>query len=309
MSVGAPDPAEIPAAPPRRDDPRLGIALMIATSLVFASQDGMSRYLASRYDVITVVMIRYWFFALFVVGLAAAQKGGIRRVAATSRPWMQVVRGLLLVLEICVTVLSFVVLGLIPTHAVFAVYPLLVAALAGPVLGEHVGWRRRLAIAVGLLGILVILRPGSQVMSVKSLIPFTGALMFAVYAVLTRMVGRTDSAETSLFWTGIVGAVAITAVGPFFWTPIQGAWDWFWMLALCAFGVLGHFLMIKAYEVAEAGAIQPFAYFQIVFVTIMALLLFGERPDAWTVAGGALILGAGLYTLVRQARLGRAARR
>jgi drug/metabolite transporter (DMT)-like permease len=308
MSVGAPDPCDIPAAPPQADNPRLGIALMIATSFVFACQDGMSRHLAANYDVVTVVMIRYWFFALFVVGVAAAQKGGVRRVARTSRPVLQIVRGVLLAVEICVTVLSFVVLGLIPTHAVFAVYPLLVAALAGPLLGEHVGWRRRAAIGVGLLGILVILRPGSQVMSVSALIPFSGALLFAVYAILTRMAGRTDSAETSLFYTGVAGAAAITLVGPFFWTPIHGAWDWFWMLTLCVFGVLGHFLMIKAYEVAEAGTIQPFAYFQIVWVTVMALLLFGERPDAWTVAGGALILAAGLYTLVRQARLGRAPR-
>ena len=305
MSVGAPDPAEMPATPPRRDNPRLGIALMIATSLVFASQDGMSRYLASRYDVVTIVMIRYWFFAVFVIGLALSRKGGIRRVAATARPWLQVTRGLLLAVEICVTVLSFVVLGLIPSHAVFAVYPLLVAALAGPVLGEHVGWRRRVAIGVGLLGILVILRPGAQVMSASALIPFTGALLFAIYAVMTRMAARTDSAETSLFYTGVVGAVAITLVGPFFWTPIHGTWDWFWMLTLCGLGVFGHFLMIKAYEVAEAGTIQPFAYFQLVWVTIMALTLFDERPDPWTVAGAVLILGAGLYTILREARLGK----
>ena len=165
------------------------------------------------------------------------------------------------------------------------------------------GWRRGLAIAVGLLGILVILRPGSQVVSVTALIPFAGALLFAVYALMTRLVASTDSAETSLFYTGVVGAVAITLVGPFFWTPIHGFFDWFWMLTLCAFGVLGHFLLIKAYEVAEAGTIQPFAYFQLVFVTVLGVLLFDERPDGWTVAGGALILSAGLYTLMRQARL------
>ncbi len=278
---------------------------MIATAFVFACQDGMSRYLGSHYSVVTVVMIRYWFFALFVVTLASAQKGGVRRVARTDRLGVQVARGILLVVEICVTVLSFVLLGLIGTHAVFSVYPLLVAALAGPVLGEYVGWRRGMAIGVGLLGVLVILRPGFQVFSPLALVPFVGALLFAVYALLTRRVGRTDSAETSLFYTGIVGAVAITAIGPFFWTPIHGTWDWFWMLTLCAAGVLGHFLMIKAYEVAEAGTIQPFAYFQLVFVSVMGFALFGERPDGWTIAGGALILAAGLYTLVRQARIGR----
>ncbi len=278
---------------------------MILTSMVFACQDGMSRYLGSHYSVITVVMIRYWFFAAFVIATAAAQKGGIRRVARTERLAMQLVRGVLLAVEICLTVLSFVLLGLIGTHAIFAVYPLLVAALAGPVLGEVIGWRRRLAIAVGLAGVLVILRPGFTVFSPLALVPFAGALLFALYALLTRLVARTDSAETSLFYTGVAGAVAITLVGPFFWTPIHGAFDWFWMLTLCGFGVLGHFLMIKAYEVAEAGTIQPFAYFQLVWVTGMALFLFGERPDGWTIAGAALILGAGLYTLVRQARLSR----
>ncbi len=115
-----------------------------------------------------------------------------------------------------------------------------------------------------------------------------------------------DSADTTFFYTGTAGAVAITLVAPFFWTPMQGAADWLWMGALCATAVLGHFLLIKAYEVAEAGTVQPFAYFQLVFIGILGLTLFDERPDAWTVAGGGLILGAGLYTLIREARLGRA---
>ena len=202
------------------------------------------------------------------------------------------------------TVLSFVLLGLIASHAIFAVYPLLVAALAGPVLGEYVGWRRGLAILVGLAGVLVILRPGFQVFSPAALVPLAGALMFALYALLTRLVARRDSAGTTFFYTGTAGAAAITLVVPFFWTPMQGAADWLWMALLCAMAGLGHFLIIKAYEVAEAGIVQPFAYFQLFFIVILGLALFGERPDAWTFAGAGLILAAGLYTLVRQARLG-----
>jgi drug/metabolite transporter (DMT)-like permease len=143
------------------------------------------------------------------------------------------------------------------------------------------------------------------VFSLAALVPLAGALLFALYALLTRLAARADSAETSLFYTGVAGAVAMTLVGPFFWTPIHGAQDWFWMLTLCAFGVLGHFLMIKAYEVAEAGTLQPLAYLQLVWVSIMGFTLFGERPDRWTMAGAALILAAGLYTILRQARLGR----
>lgn len=280
---------------------------MILATMIFAAQDGLSRFLGERYSVMTVVMIRYWFFAAFVIALSAARKGGIRRVARTSQPALQIFRGVLLAFEICLTVLSFVVLGLIGTHAIFSAYPLLIAALAGPVLGEYVGWRRRAAILVGLLGVLVILRPGFQVFSPAALVPLAAALLFALYGLLTRMVARQDSAETSFFYTGIAGALAMTLVAPFWWTPIHGVADWTMMGILCATGVLGHFLLIKVYEVAEAGTVQPFAYFQLVFVTIIALLLFDERPDVGTLAGAALILGAGIYTLVRQARLSRSA--
>jgi drug/metabolite transporter (DMT)-like permease len=289
-----------------QNNPHLGIALMVAATFVFALQDGVSRHLAANYNVLTVVMIRYWFFAAFVVALSARHKGGLRRVARSRHPWFQCFRGVLLVVEICLTVVAFVVLGLIETHAIFAVYPLLIAALAGPVLGEYVGWRRGLAIAVGLIGVLVILRPGIKVFSPEAIVPLIAAFMFALYGLLTRRAARFDSAETSFFYTGVAGAAAITLVGPFFWTPIQGWADWGWMASLCVSAALGHFLFIKAYEVAEAGTIQPFAYFQLVFITILGLTLFDERPDAWTLAGAALILAAGLYTLVRQARLRRA---
>jgi drug/metabolite transporter (DMT)-like permease len=289
-----------------QDNPRLGIALMILASLIFAAQDGVSRHLAATSGVMTVVMVRYWFFAAFVVALSATRGGGVRKVARTVQPGLQVFRGVLLVAEICVTVLSFVLLGLIETHAVFAVYPPLIAARAGPVLGEYVGWRRGLAIAVGLVGVLVILRPGVRVFSPAALAPLMAALMFALYGLLTRLAARRDSAETSFFWTGVTGAAAITLIAPFWWTPIEGRSDMAWMALLCVSGALGHFLLIKVYAVAEAGVVQPFSYFQLVFVTLIAVTLFGEALDPWTLAGAALILAAALYTILREARLRRA---
>jgi drug/metabolite transporter (DMT)-like permease len=285
-----------------RNETGLGISLMILTSFVFALQDGVSRHLAETYNVMTVVMLRYWFFAGFVVALSVARGGGIARVARTGQPVLQVFRGVLLVAEICVTVLAFVLLGLIETHAIFAIYPLLIAALSGPVLGEKVGWRRWTAIAIGLVGVLVILRPGIRVFSPEALIPFVAALMFALYGLLTRRAARTDTAETSFFYTGVAGAAAITLVAPFFWDPMRNAADWGWMAALCVSGALGHFLLIKTYEVAEAAVVQPFAYFQLVFVTILGLSLFGESLDVWTAAGGAVILCAGIYTILRTGR-------
>ncbi len=283
------------------NNPRLGIPLMIATTFVFAMQDGLSRYLAAEYNVVTVLMIRYWFFALFVITLSAARKGGIRRVARTTQPVLQILRGVLLVAEIGVTVASFVLLGLIGTHTIFTAYPLMIAALSGPVLGERVGWRRWLAICVGFTGILIILRPGFAVFSPAALVPLFAAFLFAIYGLLTRFVARKDPAETSFFYTGVAGAAAITLVGPFFWDPMQGN-DWWLMAALALSGAFGHFLLIKTYEVAEASIVQPFAYFQLVFVSFIGLLVFNETLDIWTLAGAVLIVGAGLFTFWRERR-------
>lgn len=214
---------------------RLGILLMVATTMVFAVQDGLSRHLAGEYNVLMVVMIRYWFFAAFVIAVATRKAGGIRAAAATRQPLVQAFRGLLLAAEICVMVAGFVALGLVESHAVFTCYPLLIAALSGPVLGERVGWRRWVAIGVGFLGVLIILQPGVAVFDPAALIPFAAALMFALYGLLTRYVARADSAATSFFWTGTVGAVAMTAVGLWVWEPMAPG-DWGWMALLCVTG-------------------------------------------------------------------------
>ncbi|WP_397541770.1 EamA family transporter [Roseovarius salis] len=280
---------------------RAGILLMLTTTFIFAVQDGISRHLAGEYNVYMVVMIRYWFFAAFVITVAGRKAGGIRAAAATSIPWLQAFRGVLLVAEICVMVLGFTLLGLVESHAVFACYPLLIAALSGPVLGERVGWRRWAAIAVGFVGVTIILEPGFGVFQPEAVVPLIAALMFALYGLLTRYVGLRDSAATSFFWTGTVGMVAMTAVGVWFWEPMTGT-DWAWMGALCVTGALGHFTLIKCYELAEASAVQPFAYFQLVFASTLGILVFDETIRPNVAAGAALIVGAGLFALWRERR-------
>ncbi|MCG7494551.1 DMT family transporter [Thalassobius sp. Cn5-15] len=278
---------------------RLGIMLMAAATLVFALQDGISKHLAAEYNTMMVIMVRYWFFAIFVIALAVRQSGGIRQAARTRQPVLQSIRALLLVTEICVAVYGFTLLGLVESQAVFAVYPLLVAALSGPVLGERVGWRRWAAIGTGMAGILIILQPGSGVFQTAALVPFASALLFAVYGLLTRYAARQDSAGTSFFWTGTVGALAMTIAGVWFWQPMVGA-DWGWMAVLCVMGALGHFLLIKCYEVAEASAVQPFAYLHLVFAAILGVTVFGE-VIRWNVAVGAgIVVAAGLFTLARE---------
>ena len=280
-------------------DTRAGILLMLATTLIFAVQDGISRHLAGEYNVYMVVMIRYWFFAAFVIAVAGRRVGGLRAAAATAIPWLQAFRGLLLVAEICVMVLGFTLLGLVESHAVFASYPLLIAALSGPVLGERVGWRRWAAIAVGFVGVMIILEPGFGVFRPQSVVPLVAALMFALYGLLTRYAGLRDSAATSFFWTGTIGMVAMTAIGVWFWEPMSAP-DWVWMALLCVTGALGHFTLIKCYELAEASAVQPFAYFQLVFASIVGVSVFGETIRLNVALGAALIVAAGLFTLWRE---------
>lgn len=280
------------------DNPRLGVYLMIATTFVFAMQDGISRHLAGEYNVFMVVMIRYWFFAAFVITIASRQAGGVRGVARTEQPVLQAFRGVLLAAEICVMVGAFVLLGLVEAHAIFTCYPLLVAALSGPVLGEKVGWRRWAAIGIGFIGVLVILQPGYAVFSIEALVPLAAAFMFALYNLLTRYAARKDRAATSFFWTGTMGAIVTTCIGVWFWQPMIGG-DWAWMALLCVTGATGHYLLIKTYEVAEASAVQPFAYLQLVFAASLGLVVFGEVLETNVLIGAGIVVCAGLFTLWR----------
>ncbi|AKS44730.1 EamA-like transporter family protein [Octadecabacter temperatus] len=280
---------------------RLGILLMIATTFVFAVQDGISRYLAGEYNVLMIVTIRYWFFAAFVIAIAKRQMGSVRAAAATRQPFLQAFRGLLLASEICVMVTAFIYLGLVEAHAIFTCYPLLIAALSGPILGENVGWRRWSAIGVGFIGVLIILKPGVAVFTPAAAIPLLAAFMFALYGLLTRYAARKDSTATSFFWTGVVGAIALTPLGLWMWEPMAGN-DWWWMGALCITGVSGHWLLIKTYEVAEASSVQPFAYLQLVFASAIGITVFSETVALNVALGAALVVAAGMFTLWRARR-------
>jgi drug/metabolite transporter (DMT)-like permease len=272
--------------------------LMILTTFIFAIQDGISQHLAANNNVVMIVMIRYWFFAAFVIAIARRQSGSIRAAARTRQPVLQIARGTLLALEICVMVTAFVYLGLVESHAIFACYPLLIAALSGPVLGENVGWRRWVAIGIGFIGVLVILQPGFAVFSPAAAIPLASAFMFALYGLLTRYAARQDNTTTSFFWTGTSGAVVMTLVGIWFWEPMSAS-DWRWMITLCITGAAAHWLLIKTYEVAEASAVQPFAYLQLVFASIIGVTLMGETIRPNVAIGAAIVVGAGLFTLWR----------
>ena len=275
---------------------KMGIVLMLSAVTIFAIQDGFSRHLAETYNVFMVIMVRYWFFAGFVILLALRRPEGFRAAIRTRHPFLHLARASLLIAEVCIIVQGYTLIGLINSHAIFAVCPLLVAALSVPLLGERVQWQNWLAIGSGLTGVLIILQPGSGVFSLASLLPFTAALMFALYSILTRLTTRDEPAFISLFWAGLIGGVLISAVGIPSWEAMSG-FDWVNMTVYALLALLANWMLIKCYEVTEAAKVQPFAYLQIVLVTIIGIAVYDEDLRLSVVIGTAVVVAAGLYTL------------
>ena len=282
-----------------RASTQTGILLMIGAAVTFGIQDGLSRFLAEGYGPISVITIRYWFFLLFVLAFSATRPGGLKHVAGTTRPWLQTLRALLLVSQICTALYGFTIVGLVGFQVIFASYPLIIAALSVPFLGERVGWRRWLAITAGFGGVALALDPRGSPFGPQMIIPLLGAIQFAGYAILTRIASRTDSAETSFFWTGMVGAIAMSLIAPLAWTPPHGR-DWMWMLLLCLFGTAAHFMMIKALDRAEASVLQPFSYFGIATSATIGFVVFDDPVTQAMLTGAAIIIAAGLFTFWRE---------
>jgi drug/metabolite transporter (DMT)-like permease len=278
---------------------KLGIIMMILATFIFALQDGLSRHLASTYNVYMIVMIRYWFLFILVIFLALKSKQGIVARASTNFLLIQIIRGFLLAFEIIVAVQAFVYIGLINTSSIFSSYPLIATLLSIPILKEVIGWRRFAAIFLGFMGVLLILRPGSSVFSIYMFLPILSAIAFAIYGVLTRYVSQEDTPETSLFWTGIVGAFSTTLIGVWFWQQPDGN-DWGWILLLCIFSTLGHFLLIKSYDFAAVSIVQPFAYFHLIFISIVGFYIFGESLTLNIITGSIIVIFAGIFTIRRK---------
>jgi len=292
----------------RPSDPALGIRFVLMAMVMFAVQDGTSKYLAGHYPPQFFIMIRYWLFAVFVTLLVSRRPGGIRGAAQTKMPKLQIFRGVLLATQIVIVVISFDRLGLAETHAIFSVHPLLATLIAVPVLGEKIGWRRAGAVIVGFLGVIIILRPGLGLFRPEALIALLVAAMMSLYTVSTRMVGRADgSAMPAFFWLGIAGAGALTLVGPFYYAPMALP-DVGWLLLHSTVAMCGHYCLIRALEATEAVRIQPFTYLQMVFAIPIGAFVFGEPVDRWMILGMAIVIGAGLYAIWREYRLMRSAR-
>ncbi len=278
-----------------------GIWLMVLTVLTFAVQDGFSRLLAGNYNTLMVVMIRYWIFGVFVLTYALRRPEGVRAAVRSRHFGTHVLRAILLVAEICCMVWAYTLIGLIASHAVFAACPLVVVALSGPILGERITVARWAAVAMGGIGVVVILQPGSEVFSWYALLPFASAVMFGLYSVLTRLTTRDESSFPAFFWPPIIGVVLMTAIGLPEWQEVT-ARDWVFMLIYGLLSILSNFLLQRTYETVEANVVQPFAYLQIVFVTLIGLAFFHEVLQTHVVVGVVIVVLAGIMVLVQHRR-------
>ena len=265
---------------------------MLTAVLCFSSIDTTGKYLSGFYPVPEVVWVRYSVHALLMIAFLAPRIGwGLIR---TAQPGGQIVRaGLLLGSTLC----NFSALAFLPlaeVKAISFVSPLLVTVFAVWLLREHVTLSRWAAVVVGFLGVLFIIRPGSHMLSWAAFLALGTALCYSLYQIMTRRISEDEDPITTLFYTALVGFLVMSAIMPFLWvTPSLKHLPL--MLLLGTMGACGHFLLIKALELERASALSPLGYTQLLWVTLLGYLVFGDLPDQHAVIGMGIIVGSGLY--------------
>ena len=273
---------------------RKGISILIVATFFLAMMDGFSRYLAELYDVFVINMFRFWIIGSFVILISLRGKGVLKSILLTKQPFAQVSRGLLFISSLLTAIYSYTQVGLIFTHSLMAVAPLLAVLLSGLILKEKITRVKLVAVFLGFLGVVVILNPLNIEITLTLLLPLFSAINFALYAVLTRKVASTDNTETSFFWVSIVAAIVMTLPGPVIYRPIEFL-DIYWLLLLCICSLLGHFLLTNAYRYAEASILQPFAYFHLLFASMVGVVFFKDPLTISTIIGGVMIVASGIF--------------
>jgi drug/metabolite transporter (DMT)-like permease len=251
----------------RRDDIGRGILFALIAVLTFGIQDAVAKALVQTYSPFHITMMRFWAFAAFSMFLVARQ-GPLRRALQTKHPWLQIVRGLLLVFDIWFFAIAVKTVPLAELQAISLVYPLMVTLLAIPLLGEKVGMFRFAAVGIGFLGAMVIVRPGGLPLDWGVGFAVLSSAAYAVYACLTRIVSRDDSTATSMVYVGLIGLVLSTAVGVGTWTPmdLNGVLLAFVVMSTTC---IAHGLMIAALKIAPASVLQPFSYASLPWAIIL----------------------------------------
>lgn len=277
--------------------PIIGVALMLAAMMVVPLMDGIAKHLSATFSVVQVTWSRYFFHLIILLPVVLWRHGAAALLLR--RPVLQIARGGFLLGS---TILFFGAIAVMPIADAIAlvfVAPLIVTALSPLVLGEQVGVRRWLAVIVGFLGVLVIVRPGMSAFHWGMLLALGAGSIYAFYSLATRRLSGSAPPLVTLTYTALLGAVVMSAVVPFFWiTP--NATELAWMVLMGAVAATGHFLIIKSFEYAEASLLAPLGYSEIISATAVGYLVFGDFPDEWTWAGVAVVIASGIYVSLRE---------
>ena len=284
-------------APARADRPLRGITLLLVSSIFLGTSDATSKYLSTTLPSIEIAWIRFLVFAVIMV--PAMVPGSPLFALRTQRPMLQITRGVALLGSSLLFISGLRFLPIAEASATSFVSPLFVTALSIFFLSEKVGLRRWLATAVGLLGVLIVLRPGTSAFHPAAFFPVVSAFAWACTLILTRKMSGQERTVVTMTYSSIVGFAVLCALVPLVWvTP-----TWHDILLGLIIGVastVGQWIVVLAFRYADASVLAPFSYIQLLWVTLLGFVIFGEVPDVWTVVGAAFIVASGLYTAHRE---------
>lgn len=285
---------------PLANEPLRGILLIIAAFVTFSMLDTTAKYLVQHYPPAQVVWVRYAGH-LVIAAVIFLPRHGLG-LLQSQRLGLQVVRSLLLFGATCANFAALQYLQLAETASIFFSTPLMVAVLAVPLLGEHIGPRRWSAILIGFVGVMIVVRPGLGLVHWAISLSLLAALCAGLYQIATRKLAGTDRVATTQFYTALIGALAITPLVPFVW-EMPNLYDALLMVCLGALGGFGHWMLILAHRLAPAPILAPFNYIQLLPMVILGYLVFGDLPDVWTLLGAGVVLSSGLYLFYRERKI------
>ncbi len=289
--------APVPKAPARTDHPFKGIALILASTIFLGTSDVTAKYLSATLPSIEITWIRFLTFALIMV--PAMVPGSPLYAMQTNRLTLHLARGLGILGSSLFFITGLRFLPIAEASATGFVAPLLVTALSIVLLGEKVGLRRWIATGVGLVGVIIILRPGTGAFHPAAFFPLVSALCWACTLIMTRMMSGTERAITVMAYSSIVGLVMLTSLVPSVW--VTPSWhDIAFGIFIGIASTAGQWIVVLAFRYADASVLAPFSYTQLLWVSVLGFLIFGEVPDVWTVTGAGFIVASGLYTAHRE---------
>ncbi len=284
----------------RPSRPLLGILFMCLACSLFPVMNGLVTLLSARYPSEQLVWARQGSH-LIVIAALFMPSAGLKMFQTNQMKW-QILRSFVMLASTLCFFFGVKYLPLAKANSISFMGPFIVTILARVMLGERISPARMAAILVGVVGVLIVIRPGSEVFQWASVFILASAFFYSLYQVLTRFVGGQDRAETSAFYGGLVGTIVLSFVMPFRWTPILSWSDAAWMFSLGILGGLGHYCVARALVYAQASVLAPFLYWQMVGSLIVGYFVSGYVPDSMTWLGIAVIVAAGLFAAWREAR-------